>query len=129
LGIILLRQGEATAADAFEDADAHCQVRLSWTAGLYKARYTLAAALIGSAVCNPQWRQKKERAELLTPALAEYRRALDNCAAPGVVADALRDLELIQAAGIEGLEPVFELLKSEERKPLDALTSCRLPDL
>jgi hypothetical protein len=26
--------------------------------------------------------------------------------------DALSDLELIQAAGIEGLEPVFELLES-----------------
>jgi hypothetical protein len=34
------------------------------------------------------------------------------CAAPGVVRDALRDLEMIQAAGVEGLEPVFELLES-----------------
>jgi hypothetical protein len=34
------------------------------------------------------------------------------CAAPGVVQDALRDLEMIQAAGVEGLEPVFELLES-----------------
>jgi hypothetical protein len=44
---------------------------------------------------------------------AEYRRALENCAAPGVVCAALRDLEMIRAAGIEGLEPVFELLKSK----------------
>jgi hypothetical protein len=29
------------------------------------------------------------------------------------VADALRDLELIRIAGVEGLEPVFDLLKSE----------------
>ena len=38
--------------------------------------------------------------------------ALDNCSAKGVVQDAIRDLELIRAAGIEGLEPVFELLQS-----------------
>ena len=46
--------------------------------------------------------------------LTEYRRALETCDAPGVVADALRDLELIQAAGIEGLEPVFELLRTTD---------------
>jgi len=34
------------------------------------------------------------------------------CAAPGVVCDTLRDLEMILAAGVEGLEPVFELLES-----------------
>jgi hypothetical protein len=48
---------------------------------------------------------------LLAPALAEYRRALENCAALGVVRDALRDLEMIRAAGVEGLETVFELLE------------------
>ena len=45
-------------------------------------------------------------------ALAEYRQALEVCAAPSVVQDALRDLELIRAAGVEGLEPVFESLES-----------------
>ena len=54
---------------------------------------------------------ENECVELLTPALTEYRRALENCDAPGVVGDALRDLELIEAAGVEGLEPVFELLE------------------
>jgi len=29
-----------------------------------------------------------------------------------MIQDALRDLELIRAAGIEGLEPAFELLES-----------------
>ena len=33
------------------------------------------------------------------------------CSRPSVVQDVLRDLELIRAAGIEGLEPVFELLE------------------
>ena len=50
----------------------------------------------------------------LAPALAEYRRAVENCAAPGVVQDALRDLETIQAAGMAGLEPVFELLQHSD---------------
>ena len=37
---------------------------------------------------------------------------MDNCAAIGVVRDALHDLEMIRAAGVDGLEPVFELLES-----------------
>jgi hypothetical protein len=32
---------------------------------------------------------------------------------PGVVRDALHDLEMIRAAGVAGLEPAFELLGSE----------------
>jgi hypothetical protein len=52
-----------------------------------------------------------ERAGLLVPALEEYRQALEICAAPGVVRDALRDLEMICAAGVEGLEMVFDLLE------------------
>jgi len=37
--------------------------------------------------------------------------ALENCVAPGV-GEALQNLEMIQAAGVEGLEPAFELLES-----------------
>jgi hypothetical protein len=85
---------------------------LDKTARLYEPCYTLAAALVGQAVCDPRWAEEGERAGLLAPALAEYRRALENCAAPGVVQDALRDLETIRAAGVEGLEPAFELLES-----------------
>jgi hypothetical protein len=48
---------------------------------------------------------------LLAPALAEYRQALENCAALGVVHDAVHDLEMIRAAGVAGLEPAFELLE------------------
>ena len=55
--------------------------------------------------------KENERAELLAPAMAEYRWALEDCFAKDVVQDALRDLELIHAAGIEGLEPAFELLE------------------
>jgi hypothetical protein len=56
------------------------------------------------------------RTDLLTPALAEYRRALEICAAPGVVQDALRDLELIRKASVEGLEPVFDLLQAKQSR-------------
>ena len=34
------------------------------------------------------------------------------CSCPSVVQDALRDLDLICAAGIKGLEPALELLES-----------------
>jgi len=113
LGIVLLRLGDLAAGDAFVDAAARCRAMLDKTADLYEARYALAAALVGQAVCDPRWAQEGEWAGLLAPALAEYRRALENCAAPGVVRDALRDLEMIRAAGVEGLEPIFELLGSE----------------
>ncbi|RLC91462.1 MAG: hypothetical protein DRI77_13780, partial [Chloroflexi bacterium] len=112
LGIVLLYQSDEAARDAFTDAAARCRALLDKTAGLYAPRYALAAALVGQAVCDPRWADESKRDGLLAPALAEYRRALENCAAQGVVQDALRDLELIRAAGIEGLEPVFELLES-----------------
>jgi tetratricopeptide (TPR) repeat protein len=110
LGIVLLHQRDPAAVETFADAIARCRAMLDKTAGLYGARYALAAALVGSAVCDPRWSEEDERAGLLAPALTEYRRALENCAAPGVVGDAIRDLEMIQAASVEGLEPAFELL-------------------
>jgi tetratricopeptide (TPR) repeat protein len=112
LGIILLQKHDEAVGETFADAVARCQAMLDKTAGLYAPRYALAAALVGQAVCDARWAEEGERAGLLAPALEEYRRALENCAAPGVVRDALHDLEMIHAAGVEGLEPVFELLES-----------------
>ncbi len=112
LGIVLLCQGDQAASATFVDAAARCRAMLDKTAGLYKARYALAAALVGTAVCDPCWADTNQRAALLAPSLNEYRRALGITSAPGIVQDALRDLELIRAAGIEGLEPAFELLET-----------------
>jgi tetratricopeptide (TPR) repeat protein len=117
LGIVLLRQGGAVAGETFADAVTHCRAMLDKTPSLYAPRYALAAALVGQAVCDPRWAEESGHAELLTPALAEYRRALEITSAPGIVQDALRDLELIRAAGIEGLKPVFELLENAEYEP------------
>ncbi len=116
LGIVLLRQCDRqcdpSIGETFADAAARCQALLSKTAYLCELRYALATTLVGQAVCDLHWQNENERTELLAPALAEYRPALQICAAPGVVKDALHDLELIRAAGIKGLEPVFELLTS-----------------
>ncbi len=111
LGIVLLNQSNPTAGKAFTEAINRCRTILGKTTNLYELRYTLATALVGQATCSPHWLEANKRPELLTPALTEYQRALKICDAPGVVKDAIRDLELIQAAGIEGLEPVFELLE------------------
>jgi len=73
--------------------------------------------LVGQSVCDPRWSEESKRPNLLAPVLKEYHRALEITAAPGVVQDAIRNLELIQAAGIEGLEPVFELLENAEYEP------------
>jgi hypothetical protein len=111
LGIILLHKHDPAARSKFADAAARCQAMLDRTKRLYEARYALATALVGQAVCDPRWAEEGERAELLAPALAEYRRALESCSALGVVQEALWNLEMIRTAGIEGLEPVFELLE------------------
>lgn len=108
--MVLLHQQDPATTDMFEDAASRSRSLLDKTPDLYEPRYALAAALVGQAVCDPRWAEENERAGLLAPALAEYERALETCAAPGVVRDALQDLELIRAAGIEGLEPVFDLL-------------------
>lgn len=103
--------------EMFEDAVSCCRGRLEKTENLYESRYALATALVGQAVCDSRWADGNKRPDLLAPALEEYRRALEITAAPGVVQDAIRDLELIQAAGIEGLEPAFELLENAEYEP------------
>ena len=110
-GIVCLHKRTQTASDQFRNSSAYCRAILTHTATLYEPQYTLATARVGQAVCNSKWADLTQRVDLLTPALAEYRRALDITSAPGAVRDAIRDLELIRAAGIEGLEPVFELLE------------------
>jgi tetratricopeptide (TPR) repeat protein len=112
LGIVLLHQRDPAARETFMDTAARCRALLDKTAGLYAPRYALAAALVGQAVCDPRWAEENAGADLLAPALAEYRRALETCAAPGVVRDARWHLEMVRAAGIEGLGPMFELLDS-----------------
>lgn len=65
LGICLLRQGKTTSGKAFYDARNRCRVLLSKTPQLVRARYTLAAALVGQAICNPRWAEESARPELL----------------------------------------------------------------
>lgn len=115
LGIVLLHQADPSARDTFTDAITHCQAILGQTSNLVEARYVLATALLGQAVCDPQWIEQGHRAELLVPAMAGYECALETCAAAGVVQDAVHDLELIRAAGVEGLEPIFDLLQAHIR--------------
>ena len=111
LGIVLLLRRDSTARDAFGDAASRCRSLLGKTAEFCRPRYTLAAALVGQAVCDARWADEDERATLLAPALAEYCQSLETCAALGVVRDAVQDLELVCAAGIKGLAPAFELLE------------------
>ncbi len=124
LGNIKLINGRLEQAHPFFiDAADRCQSTLTQTPDLYEPRYNLAAALLGQAICSPDWSDEDKRLELLVPVLTAYQRALDICAAPGVVQDAIRDLELIQTAGIEGLEPVFDLLQKHTGPPLASATT------
>ncbi len=111
LAMTYLAIGEPEAVAAFRDATVRSRALLDETQDNYRALYALATAEVGIAICDPLWNNARRRADLLAPALGEYRRALEITAVPGVVRDALCDLELIRAVGIEGLDPVFELLE------------------
>jgi tetratricopeptide (TPR) repeat protein len=127
LGIACLSQNTMKASEHIAGAISQSRGLLAKSRGLYAPQYALATALVGQAVCDSRWLDPNQRADLLAPAVAEYRCALAITAAPGVVREALRDLELIRAAGIEGLEPVFTLLEQaiDDWQPLsgDALPS------
>ena len=110
--IALLYRGDAAAQEAFEDTVGYCQNLLTKTSQLYRPRYVLAAARVGQVFCGERWPEANAQTAMLGHALDEYRRALGDCRVKGVVQEAVRDLELIRAAGIEGLEPVFALLES-----------------
>lgn len=111
LGLVYLVSHNNSASVIFEKAVSYCRELLDKTRDLYQPQYALALTLLGQAICDPRWIDVTQHTDLLTPALVEYRHALDIISTPGVVRDTLRDLELIRAADIEGLEPVFELLE------------------
>ncbi len=120
--------------EQIEEVLAQCSERLNKEPDLYETQYTLATALLMRRLYDTGREIPEARESFWNPLLREYRRALEITAAPGVVLEAKRDLELIQAAGIEGLEPVFELLESAEYVPdstedLDAfLAEIPLPE-
>ena len=122
LGVVLLRGGRrAGAGEAFNDAIRRCRDRLQRCDRLYRARYSLATALVGAAVCAAEWDEEPRRAALLGPAAAEYRQAIATCSGRGVVEAVLRDLAQLAAAGVSGLEPVTGLLQG-------VLTAQQAPD-
>ncbi len=113
LGIVHLHQGNSpAAAKAFDRAVTDSRDMLVQTANLYRVRYAFATALVGEAVCDQGWAEENQRDELLDSALEEYRRALEICAAKGVIHDTLENLEMIRAANVKGLEPVFGLVEN-----------------
>jgi len=65
-----------------------------------------------------------------TRRLRAVSRAVEICAAPGIVRGAIRRLEVVRETGVAGLEPVFELfhkLWNDERTSAHpALTDCIL---
>jgi len=114
LGIVLLRQGDRTVQEILADTIARCDTLLDRVPGLYFPRYVRAASLLAQAVGETGWKDEQARSELLAEPLAEYQRALEICSAKGIVQDAVWDLEQIQSADVEGLEPVFALLQRHE---------------
>lgn len=117
LGIIMLHQhSQEEASRMFENAINLCQSILEKSEGLYKAQYALAASMIGQTISTSHWMKKDNHTTdlILASALEEYQRALEITAAPSVVRNAICDINMIQATGVKGLEPVLELLENAE---------------
>ncbi len=106
LGISYLYHNTMKANEYIADAILRSRRLLAKNREWYAPQYVLATALVAQTVCNPHWIDLAQRIDLLAPALTEYRHAFAITVAPGVIRDALHDLEFIRAAGIEGLEPV-----------------------
>ncbi len=121
LAIVMLRQRASDVDAAFAEAVDRCRAVLARAPSLYKARHALATALVGQAVCDPRWAEMTApaRADLLAPALEAYRQGLAACSAPGVVRAVLHDVEMMRAAGVDGLGEVVELLTPETQPAPD----------
>jgi tetratricopeptide (TPR) repeat protein len=105
LGILCLEEGDHRGAqDYFERTISMCQALLERTPNSYEPLYALALAQVGSG--RPD------------EALTTYRKALEVCAAQGVVRDALEDLRLLQRAAvlIEGIERALKELELTYRE-------------
>ena len=111
LAIVMLRQKDPDADAKFMDAASCCRAMLEKTPSLYKVRYILATALVGTAVCDPGWAEVSQHPLLLTPALQEFQRVLEISRTPGLIYATLHNLKMIQQAGVDGLEPVFDLME------------------
>lgn len=111
LSLTLLRQHDPAAAEAFRDAERRCRERLQRCDRLYRGRYTLATAMLGSAVCAAGWANAEQRQALLAPVLAEYEKALQNCPGRGIITATLYNVRQFAAAGMEGFESVTSLLE------------------
>jgi hypothetical protein len=99
-GVVALRQGDAaTACRAFETAFSEADALLAGTARAYNAAYAKALALAGLALCRD--------AAFAAAAAEAYRDARTISAAPGIVEDALRQLDALAIADpAETLKPV-----------------------
>ena len=89
-----------------------CNRLLLATPSLLEARYGVAAAHIGIIVTKPEWQQSNRRSTMLAPAVEAYQRAMEISRASGVVDAALGLLSGFESAGVSGLEPFFEQLRS-----------------
>jgi tetratricopeptide (TPR) repeat protein len=125
LVLVLLRRGSAdaraSAAIAVADTIARCDDRLARSARLYATRYVRATALAVGAVLDPRWDDVAQRDGLLEPALHELDAALATCAAPGVVATTLGDLDALPSDDLAALGAVrSRLLAVEQRRDVES---------
>ena len=107
LGTLCLEEHQALAAQQHGTRGINCcRALLDKTPNLVRPLYSLALAYLGS--------------EQPDEALATYRRALEVCSAPGVVRDALQDLQLLGRISppVAKLDAVTQLLETARDSPV-----------
>lgn len=112
LAIVELHRNVKSADELFNDAVERCRGPVK-ALDSFLAHYSLATAEVGQAVCDPLWTEEPSQAALLAKALADFEVALGICAAKGIVSDVLRSIEMIQGAGVGGLDSVTGLLQAQ----------------
>lgn len=117
LSLLLARMESSESLAAFDDTIRRCRDRLERSLDLFSARYALGTALLGSASSASGWSAPAKRREALAEASAEYNQALQICAANGAVSLALGDLRQLADTGVDGLEPVLEMLTDAAAHP------------
>ena len=115
LGTCHLSSGDKASGDTFAQAQMECQSLIRHSPDAYMFHYNLGTAYVGEAAYMRVSGNHDLAQSALSKAIQQYERGMAILSATGVLQHVLLDLELIQNASGEGLEPVFGLLNADVR--------------
>ena len=118
LSLVLLRRGSAETGTSLADTIRRCDERLERSSESVRDEVYPRRGARRERGVDPGWANADARPGLLAAAIEERDRAMAICAAPGVVAATMGDLEALvrRAGGLAPLlDPLQEILRSQRR--------------